>query len=117
MTGPSAETDRDLYWRKKLRRLRFGVEPFAVQLEKYRLVTLALSAVSAVVAALFLMIFAAFRRPDIGLIVDGLLIAPIVAIAWGDYRVLAGRVAAYEAERDGPAPVAAAGPPGDGRSP
>jgi hypothetical protein len=104
MTRPPIDTDQDwaereLYWRRKLRRLRFGVEPLAVQLEKYRKVTIALSFVCAGIALLFLMIFTAFERPDIGAAVVLVLLAPIVGWAWLDYRKLAARVATYEAER------------------
>jgi hypothetical protein len=104
MRHPSIETDQDwadreLYWRRKLRRLRFGVEPLAVQVEKYRKVTIVLSAVSAGIALMFLMIFSAFRRPDVGLILIAILIAPIIGLAWLDFRTLAGRVAGYELER------------------
>jgi hypothetical protein len=104
MTRAPIETDKDwaereLYWRAKLRRLRFGVEPLAVQLEKYRRVTAMLSCVCAGIAAMFLAIFSAFHRPDVGAAVDLVLFVPIVGIAWLDYRALASRVAAYEAER------------------
>ena len=104
MSRAPIETDeewaeRERYWRGKLRRLRFGAEPLAVQLEKYREVTVVLSCVCGGIALMFLAIFAAFRRPDIGAAVDLVLFGPIVGIAWGDYRALAGRVAAYEAER------------------
>jgi hypothetical protein len=91
-------SERELYWRRKLRRLRFGVEPLAVQLEKYRKVTVALSYVCAGIALMFLMIFTAFGRPDVGAIVDLVLFVPIIGLAWVDYRTLAARVAAYEAE-------------------
>jgi hypothetical protein len=91
--------DRELYWRRKLRRIRFGVEPLAVQVEKYRKVTIVLSAVSAGIALMFLMIFSAFHRPDIGLILVTVLFAPMIGLAWFDFRTLAGRVAEYERER------------------
>jgi hypothetical protein len=90
---------REAYWRGKLRRLRFGVEPLAVQLEKNRKVTIVLSCVCAVIALMFLAIFSAFRRPDVGAIVDAVILGPIVGLAWLDYRTLAARVAAYEAEK------------------
>lgn len=104
MSRDPIETDQDwaereLYWRGKLRRLRFGVEPLAVQLEKYRRVTIVLSGVCGGIAFMFLAIFAAFRRPDIGAVVDLVLFVPIVGLAWREYLSLAARVAAYEAER------------------
>jgi hypothetical protein len=104
MTGVPIETDQDWaererYWRARLRRLRFGVEPLAVQVEKYRKVTIVLSAVSAGIALMFLMIFSAFRRPDIGLVLIVVLFVPMISLAWLDFRTLAGRVAEYERER------------------
>ncbi|HEY2156009.1 MAG TPA: hypothetical protein VGH33_10290, partial [Isosphaeraceae bacterium] len=50
------------------------------------------------IALMFLMIFTAFGRPDVGAIVDLVLFVPIIGLAWVDYRTLAARVAAYEAE-------------------
>jgi hypothetical protein len=104
MSRAPIETDQDwaeleLYWRGKLRRLRFGAEPLGVQLEKYRRVTVVLSCVCGGMALMFLAIFAAFHRPDVGAIVDLLLFVPIVGLAWREYGTLAGRLAAYEAEK------------------
>jgi hypothetical protein len=104
MSHAPIETDQDwaereLYWRARLRRLRFGAEPLAVQVEKYRRVTIVLSAVSAGIALMFLMIFSAFRRPDIGLILVAILFVPMISLAWLDFRTLAGRVDEYERER------------------
>ena len=90
---------RELYWRKRLRRLRFGAEPLAEQVAKYRRVTIVLSSVAGGVAVLFLMIFAAFHRPDIALILDAILFLPVVAFSWFDFLRLARGVRAYEAER------------------
>jgi hypothetical protein len=104
MTRPPIDTDQDwaereLHWRRKLRRLRFGVEPLGAQVEKYHRVTVALSIVCGVIALMFLGIFAAFSRLDVGLVVVLVLFVPITAIAWLDYRRLAARVGAYEAEK------------------
>ena len=104
MSRAPIETDQDwaereVYWRGKLRRLRFGVEPLTVQLEKYRQVTIVLTCVCIGIALMSVMIFGAFRRPDIGIVVDLVLFVPIVGLAWLEYWSLAGRVAAYEAER------------------
>src|SRR4051794_6266091 len=91
--------DREVYWRGKLHRLRFGAEPLSVQVERYRRTTIALTVVASVVAAMFLMIFSAFRRPEIAVIIIGILLAPMVGLAWIDFRALRGRFEAYEAER------------------
>jgi hypothetical protein len=63
------------------------------------MVTIVLSAVSAGIALMFLMIFSAFHRPDIGLILIAILFVPIISLAWLDFRTLAGRVEEYERER------------------
>src|ERR1700738_2537228 len=86
--------DRELYWQSKLRRLRFGVEPLPVQVEKYRKVTIVLTAVSACMAMMFLALFSAFRRPEIGLIIDVAFFVPIIGLAWLDFATLAARVGA-----------------------
>jgi hypothetical protein len=44
-------------------------------------------------------LFAVFGRPDIGLIVDAVILLPIVAVAWFDYALLARRARRYLEER------------------
>ena len=90
---------REIYWRTKLRRLRFGAEPLRVQVERYRRVTIVLSVISGSVALGFLAIFSSFRRPDVALVLDAILFVPIVGLAWLDFGRLAKDVADYEAER------------------
>jgi hypothetical protein len=94
--------DRQRYWARKLGRLRLGVEPLDMQLARYRRVTWALTLVPGVIALIFIAIFAAFKRPDIGLILVGIVLAPVVVIAWLDYARLARNVRRYQAEREGP---------------
>jgi hypothetical protein len=90
---------RELYWRRRLGRIRLGVEPIEEQLARQRKVTWGLTAVPLVIAALFLGLFAAFRAVLVGAVVVGVLLLPIVAFAWlGDWS-LRRRVAAYERER------------------
>ena len=57
---------REQEWRRRLGRLRLGVEPIEEQLERYRRVTWALTAVPAIIAVMFLGLFIAFGRFDIG---------------------------------------------------
>ena len=83
--------DREVYWRTKLRRLRFGAEPLWEQVEKYRLVTIALTCVAGGMAALFLFLFTAFHRPDIAGIIIGLFFVPIIGLAWFDFNTLRAR--------------------------
>jgi hypothetical protein len=86
---------REEQWARKLGRLRLGVEPLDEQLARYRRVTLALTIVPGVIAAMFLALFAAFGRPDIGLVVIGVLFVPIIAGSWIGYLRLRWRARAY----------------------
>jgi fatty acid desaturase len=90
---------RQRYWRRKLGRLRLGVEPLEEQLDRYRRVTWMLTAVPLVIALMFLGLFGAFERPDVGLVVAAVLLLPIVILAWIDYGVLRLRLARYRREQ------------------
>ena len=91
--------DREMYWRYKLRRLQFHSEPLSEQVEKYRRVTVVLSGVVGGMALLFLLLFSAFGRPDIALLLDAILFAPMIGIAWFDVLKLSKNLKAYELER------------------
>jgi hypothetical protein len=91
---------REGAWRRKLGRLRLGVEPIEEQLARYRRVTWALTAVPAVLAVMFFSLFAVFRRPSFGLVFDAIVLLPIVLGAWGDYALMAYRARRYRAEAD-----------------
>src|SRR3954467_8392447 len=93
--------DRERYWRRKLGRIRLGAEPVEEQLAKYRRVTWGLTAVPLGLALMFVALFAAFRRPDVGLVVSGILFLPVVLLAWIDYGLLSRRVARYSRELEG----------------
>jgi hypothetical protein len=97
--------ERESYWRRRLGRIRLGVEPVEVQLERYRRVTLVLTAIPVAMGAFFMTLFWAFGRPDIGGVLVGVLLAPIVLIAWLDYARLARRTRAYLRDRDAFAPT------------
>lgn len=92
-------SERERYWRRRLGRLRLGVEPLSVQLERYRQVTWMLTAVPLVIGLMFLALFTAFRRPDVALWIIGLLLVPIVALAWLDFVRLRVAARAYEKEK------------------
>jgi len=92
--------DRGAYWRRKLPRFRLGAEPIGEQVERHRRVTLALTAIASMVGMIFLAIFAAFGRPDVGGIVVGILLVPVVAWAWIDFGVARSRARAYLRERE-----------------
>ena len=89
---------RENQWRRKLGRLRLGVEPIEEQLARYRRVTWVLTAVPSVLGLMFLTLFTVFGRPDIGLIFDAIVLLPIVIGAWLDYALLARRARRYLAE-------------------
>jgi len=95
---------RQRYWQRKLGRLRLGVEPLPEQLVRYRRVTWMLTAVPLVIALMFVSLFAAFRRPEIGLILAAILLLPIVIFAWLEYGLLVLRVARYTREQAMPTP-------------
>ena len=86
---------REREWARKLGRLRLGVEPLQEQLDRYRRVTWALMAVPGIMALFFLTLFSVFGRPDIGLIVVGLLFVPVITCAWLGFRKLERRTAAF----------------------
>src|SRR4051794_7396013 len=79
---------RQRYWRRKLGRLRLGVEPLEDQLARYWRVTWMLTAVPLAIGLMFLGLFAAFERPDVGLVLASILLLPVVLIAWFDYGLL-----------------------------
>jgi fatty acid desaturase len=87
-------------WRRKLGRLRLGVEPIEEQLARYRRVTWVLTAVPGLLAIAFLTLFTVFRHPLVGLVFDAIVLLPIVAGAWTDYALMAFRARRYRAEAD-----------------
>jgi hypothetical protein len=89
---------RESAWRRKLGRLRLGVEPIEEQLARYRRVAWALTAVPSVLAVMFLTLFTVFGRPDIGLILVAIVLLPIVLGAWWDYATMARRAGRYREE-------------------
>ena len=91
-------TLREQYWRRRLGRIRLGAEPVEEQVAKYRRATWLVTGVSGGLAAIFVALFSAFRRPDIGAILAGILFLPVVALAWLDDAMTKVRVARYLAE-------------------
>jgi hypothetical protein len=91
--------ERERIWQRKLGRLRLGVEPIAVQLARYRQVTWVLTAVPIGIGLIFVAIFIAFQRPDLGLTLAAILVLPVVSLAWLDYRRMERLAAEYERER------------------
>jgi hypothetical protein len=91
---------REAYWRRKLGRLRLGVEPIEEQLARYRRVTWALTAVPAALAAFFFTLFAVFGYPLVGLVLDAIILLPIVLGAWADHGLMTLRAHRYRVEAD-----------------
>lgn len=103
MAEPRPTTDpawqvRQRYWQRKLGRIRLGAEPVEEQLAKYRRVTWMLTALPLTIGLAFVALFTAFRRPDVGAIVAGVLLLPVVVVAWIDFGLLRHRVARYQRE-------------------
>jgi hypothetical protein len=88
---------RQEYWRRKLGRLRLGVEPIEEQLARYHRVTWVLCDVCMVLAVMFL---SPFGRPGFGLAVDAIVLLPIALGAWVDYAAMASRARRYRVEED-----------------
>jgi hypothetical protein len=100
-TEPDVEVrwrERDAWWRRKLGRLRLEAEPLEEQVARYRRVTWALTVVPAILAIMFVALFTAFGRPEIGLVLVAILLVPIVLVAWLDQAILAHRARRYLAE-------------------
>ena len=91
---------REDHWRRKLGRLRLGVEPIEEQLARYRRVTWALTAVPAGLAVMFFTLFAIFGYPLVGLVLDAVLLLPIALGAWADYGWMALRTRRYRADAE-----------------
>jgi hypothetical protein len=100
-TDPDVEArwrQREAWWRRKLGRLRLGVEPLEEQVARYRRVTWALTVVPAILGTMFIALFTAFGRADIGIILSAILLFPIVLVAWLEQALLASRAHRYLAE-------------------
>lgn len=91
-------TEHRRAWAGRLGRLRLGVEPLEEQLDRLRRVTWAITGVIGGLAVLFLALFTAFRRPDLGALLVLILLGPMLTLAWLDLKSLERKAAAY---RDG----------------
>lgn len=87
-------------WRVRLARL----SPYAVdienQLERLYRLTIALTVVPGIMAAIILSLFTLFGRPDIGLIAISVIFGPMIGLAWWDYRRIARQARIYLASRN-----------------
>jgi fatty acid desaturase len=91
---------RQIHWRRKLGRLRLGVEPIDEQLARYRRVTWVLTAIPAVLGLIFFTLFAVFGYPVVGLVFVAIVLLPIVLGAWSDFALMTMRARRYQQEAD-----------------
>lgn len=96
-TDPEA---RAAYWRKRLGRIKLGVEPIPDQIERYRRVTVVFTAVAGGISLMFLALFSAFRQPLVGLLLALILMGPLILICWLDFLRLRSRALAYLREQE-----------------
>ncbi len=92
---------RQFYWQSQLRPIRLGAEPVADQIRRRMLVNAAGSVCVALIGLIFLGIFAAFGRSDLGLIIAGTLFAVGIVGNWIVYFRLRRRMRAYLVELEG----------------
>jgi hypothetical protein len=95
MKSAQDDPDREAFWRLKLRRVRFEAEPISEQVGRQFRATVALTSLACGIGLIFLAIFAAFGRPDVGAVVLGVLLIPVAGLAWLDYLILRSRASAY----------------------
>jgi hypothetical protein len=98
-SSAAAGPERERLWRRKLGRIRLGAEPLEDQLARYRRASWGLTAVSGLIAALFLGLFSAFGAPGVGAVVAGVLLLPVLVFAWLEDWSRHRRVVAYLRER------------------
>ena len=91
--------ERERLWFRELGRIRSDQGPVSEQLQKLRLVTWVITAVTGWIAFMIVVLFTAFKSPGTGLIVAGVIFGPIIVSAWIGFRRLEGRTRGYLAER------------------
>jgi hypothetical protein len=90
--------ERRREWSSKLGRFLMNPEPLDVQLAASKRVVAALTGVVGVIASIIVAIFTAFGRVDIGVVVAGFILLPIVLTAWIGQSRRSRNVAAYLSE-------------------
>jgi hypothetical protein len=73
-------------WRVRLSRLSPYTMDIEEQLERLYELTIMLTIVPGVMAAIILTIFTLFGRPDVGAIAVTMIFGPMIGLAWRDYR-------------------------------
>ena len=88
-------------WRIRLARLSPYTIEIEEQLERLRQLTIMLTIVPGVMAAIILLIFTVFGRPDVGLISVTVIFGPMISLAWWDYRRINRKARIYLAAEKG----------------
>lgn len=96
--GDDSQDRSRAVWARKLRRLRLDAEPIEEQLARYERATWVLTIVCSLMGLMFLLLFGAFRRPDLGGLIALVLFGPLIAFAWLDQKRLERAARAYLAE-------------------
>ncbi len=96
MTTPDEDRiARQQHWQRKLGKLKLGAEPLQTQLDRQKRATQGLTIVSGTIGLIFFALFSAFRAPFTGAIVGGLLVLPIISLAWLRFAILRKHVKTY----------------------
>jgi hypothetical protein len=102
-TDPTQDQDPDAraaYWRRRLGRIKLGVEPIPEQVERHRKVAVVFSAIATGIALMFVALFSAFRQPLVGVALGLILMGPLILICWLDFLRLRSRATAYLREQE-----------------
>lgn len=91
--------ERERYWRRRLGRIKLGVEPVEQQLELYRRITWMVTLLALGIGAIIFVLFAARGAILWGLAIAAPISVPVIALAWFEHYRLHNRAMAYLAER------------------
>lgn len=89
---------RRKYWRRKLGRLRLGVEPLETQLNRYWRITWMLTGIPLAMGLFLVALFSGFKYPVVGIVLASVLFLPVITIAWIDFGLMRWRASRYERE-------------------
>jgi hypothetical protein len=87
-------SSRQREWQRRLPRLRLEAEPIEEQLDRYRRATIGLSAVTAAIAGIILIVFTLFGAPWFGLLLSLVPAGAVIGAAWRSHQRL--RLAAVQ---------------------
>ncbi len=73
----------------------FDAEPVSKQIARRFRVTVALTAMPALIGSIILAIFTGFGRPEVGLGLITILLLPVVVMAWVEYGLYRSRVRSF----------------------